>query len=287
MIDWLPGVLRDPFPAGENSFIGVPWRIVVHTTEGTSYAAARAVYSSGAYAPHFTISFEGGQVIVRQHHPLTRSAAALVHPAGAVDTNRANAIQIEVVGTCDPRNQWGAWRTDSFPDAYRQGIAALLSELCDLLGVPRTYPPAEPYPASYGAQGVRMTPQEWLAYSGVCSHQHVPGNVHGDCGDLDVQNLLGAPPAPTDLEGLVALMPLTDVWKSGDAATLRRLAALLLAAGAWIDPLTATPVSPPGRPIDAAWRQIVDAGLRWFQGAHGLAVDGVAGPQTWRALLAG
>ena len=49
-----------------------------------------------------------------------------------------------------------------------------------------------PYPASYGASPARFTPEEWNHFVGICGHQHVPENVHGDPGNIDIQRVLRA-----------------------------------------------------------------------------------------------
>ena len=46
------------------------------------------------------------------------------------------------------------------------------------------------YPGSYGVNAAqRFTNVQWENFTGVCGHQHVPENDHGDPGDLPIDRL--------------------------------------------------------------------------------------------------
>ncbi len=56
------------------------------------------------------------------------------------------------------------------------------------LNGPRTW---KAYPASYGSgNGVRMSFSQWNSFKGVCGHQHVSENLHGDPGALGFDRIL-------------------------------------------------------------------------------------------------
>jgi len=61
-------------------------------------------------------------------------------------------------------------------------------------------------PTSYGTNnGVRLGWGAWAKYEGWLGHQHVPGNVHGDPGNIDISKLLAkAAPVPTEGEEVMA-----------------------------------------------------------------------------------
>ncbi|MEU9002588.1 N-acetylmuramoyl-L-alanine amidase, partial [Streptomyces sp. NPDC048551] len=169
---------------------------VTHTTEGTTLPD----YDGGAMAPNTTLlpDIARQQLRAYAHFPADMSARALVdNSATAVRTNRNNAHQVELVGSCDPkrRTSWGSLRAGIdyiyWPEApewalreYARYIAWLNTEH----GVPLTLTPHAwlPYPDSYGStHGQRMTLDEWAAFRGHCGHQHVPdGNDHGDPGNM-------------------------------------------------------------------------------------------------------
>src|SRR5690606_7302759 len=115
---------------------------------------------------------------------------------GGVETNTANVLQVELVGTCDPGTA-AAWSK-----AGRQFIfwpkapQWALDDLADFIawanrthGIPIQGPGKgrvwKAYPASYGAGSNRLTHAEWRKFTGWCGHQHVPENTHGDPGALD------------------------------------------------------------------------------------------------------
>jgi hypothetical protein len=157
--------------------------IVLHTTEGNSFPS----YGGGGMAPTFTI--KGGEV--HQHFYANHSARALMNKAGGVETNTLNAVQIELVGTCSKGGPGLYW-----PDASDADLAALVDLvdwLTDTYPIPlvSTSKPWLSYPSSYGSKnGQRMSFDEWEGFSGLCGHQHVPENDHGDPGNFPIKRLI-------------------------------------------------------------------------------------------------
>jgi hypothetical protein len=199
-MDWLPGATRKPMH--EDGFAwqaNCPTKIVWHTTEGFGLPS----YPS-QYEPHFTVVPAAGKgVAVYQHIALSRAAYALKH-TGAAPTNGAHAIQIELAGTCDPHGPKGAYYWPEADDTVLRALWAQVGKpLADAFHVPLTAPTFRPYPASAGANGVRFTDSQWLAWSGHCGHQHIPGNDHGDPGAFPWDRLVQIANGDDD-------MPLTD-----------------------------------------------------------------------------
>lgn len=159
--------------------------LVLHTTEGVGWWG----YNGGSEAPTFTLWPGHG---VRQHFPVNMSARALVHKAGTTATNTQNCVQIELVGTCDPNSPLRG-KTIFWPEA----TDAQLSELAHLVlwlhkewGLKLNAAPKWlPYDASAGHSSARFSSAQWLAFEGVCGHQHVVGNDHGDPGNFPIERL--------------------------------------------------------------------------------------------------
>lgn len=201
MDDWYPEAVRDP---GNNagSYLGDSSKRkgLVHTTEGRSYAAARAAYVTSNSWPHFTGSYAQGFFQIWQHSPISVASRSLRNLAGGVETNRDWVVQIELVGSCDPKNaSWGDQYITYFPQGYLDGIAAWMRWVEAQFGVPRSCGVTfESYPASYGNNGVRLQGSAWNNYSGWLGHQHVPENDHGDPGNLNIAYLLGGTQTQTE-----------------------------------------------------------------------------------------
>lgn len=180
--DNYPGALMDPNCG------------VLHTTEGTTLPS----YGGGATAPTYTAVpvFSEERFQWFAHFPDERSARALVNASGGVETNTANAIQVELVGTCAPGSR-DLWKRSApgrpfifWPDppawALRD-LARFLVYCKDRHGIPLRGPEDarwKAYPESYGAGGQRFSASEWRAFKGWCGHQHVPENYHGDPGNF-------------------------------------------------------------------------------------------------------
>lgn len=172
--------------------------VVIHTTETSGWPG----YGGGATAPNYTAkpNFDTKKLDLRQHYPDERSSRALVNSAGGVETNTLNAVQIELVGTCDPAHakRWGSKKAGIdyiyWPDAPEwalQGVADFLLDQHERHGTLLQAPKFRAYPDSYGTNnGVRLTAAEWRNFYGVCGHQHVPENFHGDPGALPIDTIL-------------------------------------------------------------------------------------------------
>ncbi|MFD3522870.1 hypothetical protein [Streptomyces sp. NPDC058653] len=176
---------------------------VIHTTEGRTVPS----YGGGASAPNFTAlpDFRTKKLRWYQHFDFDVSSRALVNRPGGVDTNTANAVQVELVGTCDERHAttWDGERAGvdylfwpAAPDWALAELGKFVKWAHDQHRVqPRSTLVWKPYKkgqvgGSYGANGVRLTGAQWNAYYGWLGHQHVPENDHGDPGDLDFARVL-------------------------------------------------------------------------------------------------
>lgn len=191
MAEYYPEAIRDIL-GDSGTFTGGPAKGVLHTTEGKNYAGARSAYVANKSNPHFTVSFEKGYFQCWQHCSIARASRALKNLSGGVQTNRDMAIQIEIVGSCNPPNSnWGNLYVPTFPNAYKDGIGRLMRWIEANAGVKRFADATfKAYPGSYGNNGVRFSGTKWENYSGWCGHQHVPENTHGDPGNIDIAYLL-------------------------------------------------------------------------------------------------
>jgi hypothetical protein len=190
---WWSEAARDALCPTTLTFTGGPPKGVLHTTEGTTLAAAVGAYRTANSWPHFTLTFEGGRFAASQHIALNFAARSLAHTAGAQETNRDGAIQCEIV--------WHAADAANMPLAFLAGIQRWMRWVETNAGVKRHAPVFKAYPASYGvANGVRMSTAQWDTFDGWCGHQHVPENDHGDPGAIDIAYLLPPIPSPVHLE---------------------------------------------------------------------------------------
>lgn len=162
-------------------------RIVLHTTEGSWWPP----YKGGYTAPNITCrpNFDKKILEWRQHFPLNMASRALENDPGGVETNKLNAVQVELIGTCVVGGPGLYW--PGAPDWALYQLADFLKFMDVEWGVPLVAAPEWlPYPSSYGNTSARMTNEEWRLFSGICGHQHVPENDHGDPGALPIARIL-------------------------------------------------------------------------------------------------
>lgn len=190
---------QNRYPGGDMQLTAQTAVLTVHTTEGTTWPG----YSGGAEAPNYTglppLGLRFGKW--RAHFPDEKSSRALVNSYGGVETNTLNTIQVELIGTCDPAHavRWGNLRAGKdyvyWPAATKAQLRWLARFVLDLnirhglqLVAPR---PFKAYPSSYGTgNGVRLSGAAWQQTVGIVGHQHIPENVHGDPGNIDIGYVL-------------------------------------------------------------------------------------------------
>ena len=159
------------------AFTGGGWKVVWHTTESDreSVDAMWRVLRDKRAAPHVVIGWREGFrfPVAIQMIPFHRAGRALAHPSGP-ETNRANAIQIEVCGRAAESNDWD--------ENWYKALANLALLIEHRVDVPRKRPRRFP--------GDRYTGAGFVRAKGHVGHCHVPGNDHWDPGRFDGRKLL-------------------------------------------------------------------------------------------------
>jgi hypothetical protein len=163
-----PFATQKPISGPSGAYTSGPFKIVHHTTEGSSAQTAFDAFKAKKADPHFTVD----AMTIFQHIDTGVGARALRHPTGTPETNRDSAVQIEVVGFA------GA--------AKNARTLANVARLCRWIeqthGVPRIWPAGPPKPAKNGGDpGGHIRDQTiWDSKSGHYGHCHVPSNIHWD-----------------------------------------------------------------------------------------------------------
>lgn len=150
------------------AFTGGGWKLVWHTTESPWEAvdAMVRVLAVKDAAPHFVIGGRAGHKypVVVQCIPLNRAGRALQHNF-APETNRANAIQVEICGFTREAPAWD--------DNMLKALANLTNWIQNRVPIPFNNPRSFQRPSKY-------TPEGWVNAKGHVGHVHCPGNDHTD-----------------------------------------------------------------------------------------------------------
>jgi murein DD-endopeptidase MepM/ murein hydrolase activator NlpD len=176
-----PGAVSQPESAGvEMSGIDI---VLWHTTESAGWP------SYPSFAPQLTVDPLKKQV--RQHMPVNRAGSTLEN-AGSYRTNRANVLQVEIVGYVDPKKSGSPYYAGKWGDEEYKYLAEIAAWAYAEWGVPLSYNCTfVTYPASYGYNAKqRFSVAKFDTYKGHCGHQHAPGNSHGDPSNFDIERLL-------------------------------------------------------------------------------------------------
>jgi len=205
---WYPQAIRNQAVRDGGSYTpGVPFRGVLHTTESNGFSPRSDSYGGWHTSyPHFTTVERSSGVEVYQHIGIDRAARALRNPSGGVQTNRAGAIQIEIVGK--------ASQSPVMSERLLMALGRWMRWVESQTGIQRMSPAFDD-DSAYGLRGsVRMTGPEWEGFNGWCGHQHVPENDHWDPGRIPIERLLtqdsdADPVVPPPTEG--ARRRVTDV----------------------------------------------------------------------------
>jgi N-acetylmuramoyl-L-alanine amidase len=147
-------------------YSGGPYRIVHHTTEGSSASGAIATYRQRGLWPHFT----AGTRSIYQHLDTSVAASAVMNQSGGVETNRLSAVQIELVGYAGRKKD-------------RRSLANV-ARLCRWLesahGIPTRWPNGPPRYGTSDPGGHNRSVANWRTKSGHYGHSQVPENRHWD-----------------------------------------------------------------------------------------------------------
>ncbi len=183
--EWTQGNSAGPYTTAVS-------KVVLHTTEGGTIEGACAAYETSNSWPHVTVDCRFGKGYrVCGHLGYDVAARSLKNKSGGVETNTAGCIQIEVVGyATKPEEIDWAWLG-----------AEIIGPMCRDFGIPvESSVRWVAYPDSYGEKAPqRLFGQDWLAYSGILGHQHVPENSHGDPGLIPINSLLNAAQQEDDM----------------------------------------------------------------------------------------
>lgn len=196
------------------SYIGLPYRAVLHTTETEGMPS----YSSGLTAPHFTYNPKNRTFV--QHTDTATAARALRNLSGGVQTNRANALQLEIIcysakwiaDAAPARRLW----VGALPDSAYEDIREWLTWCSEVHGITPTSWPGKSADSSSkaNAAGFRMTTSQWNAFNGVCGHQHVPENIHWDPGALKWDKVIKTSTGDDDIGWQ---------WNDGEGSPIREV----------------------------------------------------------------
>jgi hypothetical protein len=174
-------------------------KIVLHTTEGPGNVLPFSWYGTSGYIPNYTVSLPLRQW--HRHLPNDKGAYTLV------DGNRwgDRVIQIEVCGRAQTID------TDFTHDDW-VWFGETIRQLCDQEGIPWDFCSFVSYPASYGLNAAqRLDIATYTAFAGICGHQHVPKNDHGDLGAAPIEIIKAAgtptpkPPLPPGEEDMPSI----------------------------------------------------------------------------------
>ncbi|PEE61283.1 hypothetical protein COM74_30545 [Bacillus thuringiensis] len=180
---WVPGAEKRPRqPVGPRYRPMMPWRGVLHTTEGDTLSGAEQRLDEKKIWSHLIIEPKTLKVV--QYIPLNVGSRAMGDAGGTLATNSAHAVQIEIVGH--------AKDSPNLSPEHLAFIREVIREVEGLVPIPRWSGRFFLDEAGVNSNpGNRMSVQEWAIFSGWCGHQHVPGNLERwDPGAIDIDSLL-------------------------------------------------------------------------------------------------
>jgi hypothetical protein len=157
-----------PLPWTSGRYLSGPFKIVHHTTEGSTAQGAFDTYAKRHDIPHFTVDV----TTIYQHVDTSIAVTALAHPAGTVETNRSSAVQLELVGFAGkPKSK-----------ASLENVARLCRWIEETHDIPQEWPNGFPDPPKNGHDPGHHNRNEtnWRTKGGHYGHCHVPVNDHWD-----------------------------------------------------------------------------------------------------------
>lgn len=158
----------NPLGNSAGAFTGGPYKIVHHTTEGSTLKGALSALGSAHAESHFVV--DANEIV--QLIDTSEASKSLRNSPGGVETNRDSAIQIEMVGFAgQPKDH-----------ATLANVRRLCRWIEATHGVPRVWPNGYPKPPLNGADpgGHNRDAHTWDTVGGHYGHSQTPENVHWD-----------------------------------------------------------------------------------------------------------
>jgi hypothetical protein len=189
---WLPegahwdlNIEHHPLRGGTGPMTGGGWKMPLHTTESPREWIDGAIkqFTAGSGTPHLSIGWRKGLrfPVVAQFLPFNQYAKTLEHPTGTPETNKANAVQIEICGTAArSKVDVGA---PNWEDNWYKALANVLLLTQHRVGFPIRRPRPFLVP-------IRFTGSGWIKAKGIVGHCHAPNNSHSDPGRIKAGKLL-------------------------------------------------------------------------------------------------
>jgi hypothetical protein len=194
-----PFAVSMPLPGSPGGYVGGhPFKIIHHTTEGSTAQGAFDTYRATKNIPHFTVD----DMTIYQNADTAVAVSALQHPAATTETNRSSAVQIELVGFAGQPKHVAALRN----------VARLCRWIESTHGVPQVWPNGFPKPPVNGKDpgGDNRDQNNWDTQGGHYGQCHVPNNSHWDpaytAQEVDTVMQPAAPNfvfAPTDAQSVM------------------------------------------------------------------------------------
>ncbi len=150
-----------------------PAKIVHHTTEGSTAEGALTALGSAHADSHFVVGRnKADEQVILQLIDTSEAARALRNAPGGVETNKDNAIQIEVVGFAGKAKD----------PATLANVAKLCRWIEETHGVAKVWPSGLPKVAVNGQDPGHHNRDatNWTTKSGHYGHSQVPENTHWD-----------------------------------------------------------------------------------------------------------
>lgn len=211
-----------PISGPVGPYVSGPFKIVHHTTEGSSAAGAFSAYKKNKSDPHFTVDTS----TIYQHIDTSLAARSLRNAPGGVQTNKDGALQIEVVGFAHLKKN----------PATLKNVARLCRWLENTHKVPQSWPnglPKTATPSGKDPGGHNRNPVNWDTKAGHYGHSQVPENTHWDPGytkeevnflmeaEFDSKgNLLHAEEVEKEYESLLTTKAAKESVLAGVASTM-------------------------------------------------------------------
>ncbi len=157
---WMP-IVRSP-----GRYLGGPFHVVHHTTQGRTAEAAFAAYREKGIAPTVTID----HLTIYQHFDTLMSSSAVLNVAGGVQTNRLSCIQLELVCFAGERK----------PEATLRNAARFCRWVEKEHNIPPIWPNGYPRYGTSDPGGHNRSVRNWVSEAGHYGHSQVPENSHWD-----------------------------------------------------------------------------------------------------------